>query len=461
MLTTTENNTGLRKIRLQNVQSVSDLTLDFEKKGVYRLVGDNDIGKSAILRGINALFHNVSRSSYKEYISDWADTFIVEGWFYDGGYVKLSRGANDFYEWSIPSGSNTVMKTDGKVPLELQEYFNLYTEKDKSKITLNFNLQGDVLPFVDTSTSDNFWLSQKAFGTNILLNASKNLKSENNELGKGIKTVLTNIEKDITMCKDIANEIEIDNDDIAIFRDSMTVLEEEYAELVELIDVLGKEKEQISRKERFESIPSLSEKELNEMYSLSQTHSLLKTYLNRETTFQENKNRFNSVSQKVQEIELESLQDLSKKLVQLKEYLQLSLNQNKLREKSSLLEKRIISEKEISDFSTKVSELQLLMKYAKAMRLKNDNESLLEKVRSKVESSDVNPCLEEALTISLLKKYLKNLKKNHSDNLIKKELHNVILNYDNEIKELKQNEKICPLCGSNAWETDANAIHRH
>lgn len=461
MLTTTENNTGLRKIRLQNVQSVSDLTLDFEKKGVYRLVGDNDIGKSAILRGINALFHNVSRSSYKEYISDWADTFIVEGWFYDGGYVKLSRGANDFYEWSIPSGSDTVMKTDGKVPLELQEYFNLYTEKDKSKITLNFNLQGDVLPFVDTSTSDNFWLSQKAFGTNILLNASKNLKSENNELGKGIKNVLTNIEKDITMCKDIANEIEIDNDDIAIFRDSMTVLEEEYTELVELIDVLGKEKEQISRKERFESIPSLSEKELNEMYSLSQTHSLLKTYLNRETTFQENKNRFDSVSQKVQEIELESLQDLSKKLVQLKEYLQLSLNQNNLREKSKLLEKRIISEKEISDFSTKVSELQTLMKYAKAMRLKNDNESLLEKVRSKVESSDVNPCLEEALTISLLKKYLKNLKKNHSDNLIKKELHNVILNYDNEIKELKQNEKICPLCGSNAWETDANTIHRH
>ncbi|MEQ2561403.1 ATP-binding protein, partial [Sutterella wadsworthensis] len=203
--------TGLRRIHIENVQSIADLTLDFEESGVYRLVGDNDVGKSAILRAINALFHNVSRSSYKEYISDWADTFVVEGWFYDGGYVKLSRGANDFYEWSIPSSGNIVMKTDGKVPPELEEYFNLYTEKDKSKLTLNFNLQGDVLPFVDTSASDNFWLTQKALGTNVLLNASKMLKKENQDNQKLVKNTIENIDYEVAISEKIANEIENDS----------------------------------------------------------------------------------------------------------------------------------------------------------------------------------------------------------------------------------------------------------
>jgi energy-coupling factor transporter ATP-binding protein EcfA2 len=303
---------------------VSDLTLDFEKNGVYRLVGDNDVGKSAILRGINALFHNVSRSSYKEYISDWADTFIVEGWFYDGGYVKLSRGVNDYYEWSLPTGGNTLLKTDGKVPPELEEYFNLYTEKDKSKLTLNFNLQGDVLPFVDTSASDNFWLTQKALGTNILLNANKLLKKENQENQKLVKTTIDNIDYEMKISEKIANEIENDSYELNMLSDGIRVINEELAELEELYKASDKEIYLSELKSEFENIPILSESEIGELYNEANEYSLIKKYQDYALKIETTKNKIKVIDSVLEYFNLSELEqeiDIYNLLIKYKEKL--------------------------------------------------------------------------------------------------------------------------------------------
>lgn len=414
-MTTTENNTGLRKIRIQNVQSVSDLTLDFEKNGVYRLVGDNDVGKSAILRGINALFHNVSRSSYKEYISDWADTFIVEGWFYDGGYVKLSRGVNDYYEWSLPTGGNTLLKTDGKVPPELEEYFNLYTEKDKSKLTLNFNLQGDVLPFVDTSASDNFWLTQKALGTNILLNANKLLKKENQENQKLVKTTIENIDYEMKISEKIANEIENDSYELNMLSDGIRVINEELSELEELYKVSDKEIYLSELKSEFENIPILSESEIEELYNEANEYSLIKKY-----------------------------QDYA---------LKIETTKNKIKVIDSVLEYFNLSELEQDIYI-----YNSLIKYKEKLLFILGLKDSLEIINSKVISDDeLKNCKEDVKIIQKLKEYNSRLVKQQEFKTKLVEASSKVDAIEKDIIKLKEEEKVCPLCGSDLMET----MHTH
>lgn len=398
--------TGLRRIHIENVQSIADLTLDFEESGVYRLVGDNDVGKSAILRAINALFHNVSRSSYKEYISDWADTFVVEGWFYDGGYVKLSRGANDFYEWSIPSSGNIVMKTDGKVPPELEEYFNLYTEKDKSKLTLNFNLQGDVLPFVDTSASDNFWLTQKALGTNVLLNASKMLKKENQDNQKLVKNTIENIDYEVAISEKIANEIVNDSSVLDLLSDGINVINEEYEELEILYDALNKEQSFKTLKENYENIPILSEQELSELYAQANDLNTIIKYRDYFVKVNNAKNSLRIIDDMLTKLNIEDLQ------------------------------------KEINDFKF-LKEVLEKEKYIDIMKDK------LNSLTSKIISDDeIINCGNEIKLIESLKEYKNKLIKNNDLKLNLKTVDSKILGIDDEILKLKEEEKICPLCGS-------------
>lgn len=229
-----EHNGSLKKIRIKDLQSTKDLTLDFPRKGVFRLDGNNDIGKSAILKGIVALFKNVNNLTYKDYISDWADSFVVEAEFWDGGTVKLSRGAVDFYEWDLPTGSGRADGTKGKVPAEVTDYFNLYEEKERTKQILNFNLPGTPLPFVDTSTLDNYWLLQRALGTEDFLLGSKQLQSRLRDTNKEIKLVFELVETQQEKLDNISNEISLDKKRINSLSRFESILKVEYEALKEM-----------------------------------------------------------------------------------------------------------------------------------------------------------------------------------------------------------------------------------
>lgn len=407
--------TGLRRVHIENVQSIADLTLDFEESGVYRLVGDNDVGKSAILRAINALFHNVSRSAYKEYISDWADTFVVEGWFYDGGYVKLSRGAVDFYEWNLPSGGNTLLKTDGKVPKELEDYFNLYTEKDKSKLTLNFNLQGDILPFVDTTASDNFWLTQKALGTNILLNANKLLKKENLDNQKLVKTTIDNIDYEMKISEKIANEIENDSYELEMLSDGVRVINEELEELESLYIAVDKENSLIELKNAFDEIPILSESEIGELYTKANEFSLIKKYYDYALKVENTQNKIQIID-------------------------------------------TILSEYTIEDIYKEIELYNLMIKCKDKQILVNSlNDSLVTINNQIISDSELINCREDAKIIEKLKEFSAKMFK---QNEFKEKYSNISSELElieQEIIQLKEEEKICPLCGSDLLET----IHTH
>ena len=52
------------KVRIKNFQSIEDLSLEFPEKGFTCLVGQSNIGKSAIRRALECVFYNKSETSY-------------------------------------------------------------------------------------------------------------------------------------------------------------------------------------------------------------------------------------------------------------------------------------------------------------------------------------------------------------------------------------------------------------
>lgn len=179
----------LKKLRIKNVQSVKDVTLNFEDKGVFHLVGANNIGKSVIVKAIKALFMNVSDNQYKEYLRDGCTTFSVEGEMWDGNRIKLSRGGTDYYEWEIDGESGRMDKTRGKLPPVVEKYVNMYVDKEKTKECLNIRMPRSILTFVDTTAGDNNYLVQKALGTDEFLASTKLAEKKRKESAKEIKLI--------------------------------------------------------------------------------------------------------------------------------------------------------------------------------------------------------------------------------------------------------------------------------
>lgn len=179
----------LKMLKIKNFQSAKNLEVEFEESGVFRFKGPNNVGKSVILKAISTLMRNVSNHSYKEFLRDEEDTFEIIGTDFKGNRVHLSRGAVDFYTWSIDGVEGREDRTGGKVPITLEKYFNLYIEKEKTNECLNIRLPDDLLLYVNTTGGDNAMMFQKALGTEEYMVAIKQVDSRARELKKEIQLV--------------------------------------------------------------------------------------------------------------------------------------------------------------------------------------------------------------------------------------------------------------------------------
>lgn len=179
----------LKKLRVRNVQSAKDVTINFGENGVFHLVGPNNIGKSVLVKSIQALFLNVSNNRYKEYLRDDCETFIVEGEMWSGDKLKLSRGATDYYEWTINGVEGRMDKTGGKVPKAVEDSVNMYVDKEKTNQCLNIRLPRSVLLFVDMTAGDTAYIMQKSLGTEEFLHSMKLSEKKRKSTAKEITTV--------------------------------------------------------------------------------------------------------------------------------------------------------------------------------------------------------------------------------------------------------------------------------
>lgn len=217
----------ITKYHIRNFQSIRDLEIELDGDGLYWIRGKNNIGKSNLLRAMSVVFTNVANNSYKPYIRDNSNTFKVKVWFEDD-WVELSRGAVDYYEWFIDGEMYRVDKTSGRVPEELEEYFNLYYEAEKTKRYLNITSSDDPLLFVSTTGGDNDRLLQIALGTEVVMGASKKAEQLKRQATAEQKTINTLLEEQEEQLTELQSRHDTLSDQIEQLDRLETVLDNEY-----------------------------------------------------------------------------------------------------------------------------------------------------------------------------------------------------------------------------------------
>lgn len=180
---------NLTRIEIENFQSIEYVSIPLHNTGVHWINGKPNVGKSAVLKAIQALFTNVSNHKYKEMIRDGQDAFRVKGYFGEDNWVELIRGEGDRYTWVLDGQAGIQEKTQGKVPLEVRQYYGLYWTGDKIRRYLNFTLVGDQLFFVETTSGDNTLILEKALGTDRLTRVGKYSDTEKREVRSELRTI--------------------------------------------------------------------------------------------------------------------------------------------------------------------------------------------------------------------------------------------------------------------------------
>lgn len=235
-----------KRIYIKNFQSIKELEIVLDENTCYHIKGNNNIGKSAFLKAVEALVRNVSSRKISDYIRDNEDSFYIESTDFDNNVVRLSRGKEDYYSWDINGESGRVDSTNGKVPNEVRDYFNFYEELEKSKEIINIRPPRSKLLFVDTTYAENYYLLQKALRIEEYLAAIKLGGKEKNEKKNKLASVKERIED---------TENDIDNlPDYTVFLSELEVYEksiEDYYNDIQQIESILEQNESIKEKEAY------------------------------------------------------------------------------------------------------------------------------------------------------------------------------------------------------------------
>lgn len=331
-------NVKFKKIRVRNFLAHRDTTLHLDENGAYHLWGENNAGKSALLNAIAILMRNISNLQYKFYLRDETSTFIIEAEMWDGSEIKLSRGATDFYEWTIDGNYGRLDKTKGNVPSIVSEYFNLYVDSEKVKHWVNLRLVRETLLFVDTTAGEQALLLQKALGTEDILMAMKEGDKEKKAHNSKVKFLSEQLEVENAELEKITNDYKIKENQVEDFDRKYDVINKDYATYIAMRNTLNeavkilktkkeiKEYQSVNNIEKFDSLKkefkiySLAKETYSSMISLGNTKKELekeKTKVLNADNLKEIKKSIDTLNKMKSTIDI--LTKLEKEMIELKE----------------------------------------------------------------------------------------------------------------------------------------------
>lgn len=179
----------LRKIHIQNFETIEDAWLEFDQRGVLVLKGYNDSGKSAIVMALRVLLYDYRRREHTAFVRDDTE-FARIVWYDEDGIIVLRdifsngqtyyRVFKDNFENEIfTTLSNGVIVPFEGVPEFVQKIFGVGSY---DKLYLNTGDDRDPILLAETSGGDNYkFLSTQLHSDELalasnLLNSDKNAK---------------------------------------------------------------------------------------------------------------------------------------------------------------------------------------------------------------------------------------------------------------------------------------------
>ena len=180
----------LRKLYIKDFRNLGEVEIDFSQSPIITLLGDNEAGKTSVVKAFATCALHADPRDQKDYIRDGTKMFGVAIELTDGTRVvrmKEASGVNS-YQVIKPDGTKwaTNKITDG-LPLEVQSVMGLI-EEPENKEFLHIRTYEDKLLFVVTPASANYKVMYNALKVENLTKAIKLGSNEVNQLKSSINT---------------------------------------------------------------------------------------------------------------------------------------------------------------------------------------------------------------------------------------------------------------------------------
>ena len=191
----------IKKIYIKNFRNIGEAVIDFEESPIVSLIGENEAGKTSVVKAFSVCALHSTPRDQKDFIRDGTKMFGVAIELEDGTMVKRMKETTvNMYEVVKPDGTRwTTNKIDSGLPLAVQEVMGMI-EEPETKEYLQVRTYEDQLLFVVTPASTNYKVMYDALKVDQLTRAIKvgskeanELKAEINANDNGIYTLTNNL----------------------------------------------------------------------------------------------------------------------------------------------------------------------------------------------------------------------------------------------------------------------------
>ena len=393
--------------RVKDFRCIGDITLDFTKSPIISLVGDNESGKTSIVKSFGVLGCNAESMSQKGYIRDNTRGFGIACELEDGTVINRTK-TDTTNTIDILKENETVYSTDKidrgyGVPVELEKEMGLLVEPETGEL-LQVRTYIDNLLFVTTSGSENYKVMYNALKVD---NISKAIKSGINE-SNNISSKVKELESGLNTLRDTVLNIKVlDTESVVKVRDkikSNLLIKMKLEKLLQLTESVGR----LSNKLKFsEELNKTGELDIN----LALRMENLVSYLNSLGKLEEKLKKLSSV-ESLKEISLTSTDKLGKLVAYSSELNKINLSKykdleslseislytaDKLRNLVDSVNRLTDLRSSIPNYSdlTKLNELKVdsLDKFTKLFSLSEEVNRLRNVIKQKKEEGDKYYCL--------------------------------------------------------------------
>lgn len=181
----------IREVRVKNFRNIGDVTISFEKSPIVALTGENEAGKTSIVKALAVAGVNAYPTRQARFVRTGTKGFGIAVTTADGGMLVRQKGGPEI-------GNSLYVKTaDGKecrddkidrgegIPVNMQKFMGFVVEPETKEI-LNVRTYEDLMLFVATPDSTNYKVLYDALKVGQVTRAIK----EGNKQANGIKAAI-------------------------------------------------------------------------------------------------------------------------------------------------------------------------------------------------------------------------------------------------------------------------------
>lgn len=187
----------IKSWRVKNFRNLGDIEIDFTQSPIVTLIGENEAGKTSVVKTFGVLGCNAYQSDQKDYIRDGTTGFGICASLEDGTNVFRFK-TKDVNQYRIDKNDQCLFQVDKidrgyGIPVEVEKVIGMIIEPETKEL-LQVRTYEDQLLFVLTKSSENYKVMYNALKVENITRAINIGNKEANEYRKAVGNYEVSIE---------------------------------------------------------------------------------------------------------------------------------------------------------------------------------------------------------------------------------------------------------------------------